>query len=309
MPHLKVVKPGLQTTIQDAGRLGYEHLGIMVGGWLDDYAGRWANRLLHNALGEAVLEMTLVGPELVAEDEGWLALTGADFGAMVAGQPWLPGSTWYVHARDRIRFGVAKNGVRGYLAGAGGILGDQVLGSCSTDLTAQFGGMHGRALQTGDVVEYGGGPGTLVSAPVNTVVVDKGLRVLPGSHRNRIPSEVWERLIHGSFRVNSRSDRVGIRLDGEKPPYTISASESISEGMAIGSIQAPPSGELLILTKSRGSIGGYPTLGHVITADWPILAQLRPRDVVTFITVDAEQAHNVLLEREKLLSLPLVAVR
>ncbi|NMP25185.1 biotin/lipoyl-binding protein [Sulfobacillus sp. DSM 109850] len=175
----------------------------------------------------------------------------------------------------------------------------------STDLVGGFGGLEGRALRPGDVVTYAGGKAEWLSAPTETLITDRQVRILPGARRDQLPAEMWMRLLSQRFQVSTRSNRVGIRLEG--PPLADASlkGDAISEGMAVGSIQAPPSGELLVLTKGRGSIGGYPTLAHVIMADWPILAQLRPGQAVSFTEVDQDQARHALLERRRAAAAPL----
>lgn len=303
---INVVRPGLLTTVQDAGRKGYEHLGVMVGGWLDDWAAAWANRLVGNPLDRALLEITLLGPALTVVEEGWAALAGADLGAVVNGEEWLPGKSRWLGAGDEIRFGGARRGARAYLAFAGELAADKVFGSQSTDLVAKFGGMAGRALKSGDRLTFSGGaPNQAWAAPVDTLLLGPIIRVLPGVRLDRFPHGALERLVSGQFRVSAHSDRVGLRLEGAPVTDAPMASASLSEGMAIGAIEVPPSGELLVLMKSRGSIGGYPTLAHVIRADWPRLAQLKPGDTVEFHLVDLDEAERAMLQEQSMLSLPL----
>ena len=303
MPRIKVLRPGLQTSVQDLGRRRYEHLGIMVSGQLDDYAAGWANRLVDNPLGSAVLEITLLGPELEALDDGWAALAGADLGATVGENPWSPGSSRYLKAGDHIRFSGIKRGARAYLALAGGIDVPAIFGSRSTDLISKFGGFEGRALKAGDVLSYSGGEAHLVAAPVETCLWREEIRILPGVHLDRFSNDTWERLQTSSFRVSQHSDRVGIRLEGDPLTEEPLRGDAISEGLAIGSIEVPPSGELLILLKSRGSIGGYPTVAHIIQADWPVLAQLKPGDGVRLRGVNFEEAREALDEQQRWLNL------
>lgn len=305
MPRLNVLKPGLLTTIQDAGRRGFEDLGVMIGGWMDDYASFWANRLLGNDADAAALEITLMGPELVADGDGWLALAGAEMMATIDGEPWPSGTSRHVQDGQRIRLGASTTGARAYLAAAGGFIGQRVFGSTSTDLVGGFGGLAGRAIRVGDVITYTGGGAEVLCAPVATWISDQTIRVLPGARRDRLPGEMWRRLLSERFRVSARSNRVGIRLEGPALVDTSPKGDAISEGMAVGAIQAPPSGELLILTKERGSIGGYPTLAHVIVADWPILAQLRPGQEVSFVDVDQDQAREALMSRRRAATVPL----
>ena len=143
MARAKVVSPGLLTSVQDLGRHGYEHLGVMVGGALDDFAAIWANRLLGNPPGAAVLEATLLGPTLEALDQGYVSLTGADLGATLDGSPWPPGSVRRLAPGSVIRFSSRRRGARAYMGFAGGIDVPSVLGSRSTDLVAGFGGLGG----------------------------------------------------------------------------------------------------------------------------------------------------------------------
>lgn len=301
MSRIRVIKAGLLTSVQDAGRWGYEHVGVMVGGWLDDFAAQWANRLVGNNKGEALLEVTILGPTLEALDSGWVALAGADLDARINGEPWEPGSSRFLQPGDRVSFGRPRYGARAYLAFAGGIEVDPVLGSRATDLVSGFGGLNGRALRPGDELTYAGAPGESLRAPIQTCLIDTVVHVVPGVDLDRFPSGTWERLIGGSFRVDHRSNRVGIRLEGATILEEPLAGDHVSQGMAIGSVEVPPSGELLILMKSRGSIGGYPTLAHVITADWPRLAQLTPGTTVRFAKISQKRALSLLRDQEDLL--------
>jgi len=308
MPRIRVVRSGFQASVQDAGRRGFEHLGIVVGGWSDDFAPRWANRLLGNAAGDAVLEFTMLGPDIEALDEGWAALAGADMGAKINDQLWPPGSTARFRTGDRVTFGYALDGIRAYLALAGGIEVPVVLGSRATDLVARFGGFHGRVLQPGDEIEFRGGVASQVQAPVDTCRRQKTIRILKGVRSDRFPRGSWDRLLRGSYRVGASSDRVGLRLEG--PAITSSAirGDYLSEGLAIGAIEVPPSGELLVLLKSRGSIGGYAAVAHVAAVDWPVLGQLTPGDFVRFDEVDPGTAEAMLREQEGLFNLEPLSV-
>ncbi len=298
MPRIKVLRPGLQTSVQDAGRRGYEHLGIMVSGQVDDYAAAWANRLLDNPQGAALLEITLLGPELEALDDGWAALAGADLSAVIGKSPWSPGCSRYLKAGDRVRFSRSKKGARAYLALAGGINVPHILGSRSTDLVSKFGGVSGRTVASGDILSYPGGARRLVFAPVETCLWSEEIRILPGVHLDRFRDSMWNRMLATSFQVSQHSDRVGIRLEGGPLTDEYLRGDAISEGLAIGSIEVPPSGELLILLKSRGSIGGYPTAAHVIQADWPVLGQLKPGNTVHFGAVSRKEARDALAEQQ-----------
>ncbi|HVA37485.1 MAG TPA: 5-oxoprolinase/urea amidolyase family protein [Candidatus Dormibacteraeota bacterium] len=304
---LRVVTPGLATTVQDRGRLGYEHLGVMVNGALDERAAAWANRLAGNDDGAAVLEMTLLGPTLKVESvaaggngraqgaSASAALAGADLSCTLNGERWPPGERREVRAGDRIACGPARRGVRAYLAIAGGIDVPEVLGSRATDVLAGIGGLNGRVLRAGDVLPVGARAGdgragryALFEAP-ETLMEREVVRVLPGHRAAGAARRGLTRLVDTWYRVDPRSDRVGLRLVGPKVPAAVRGDE-ISEGMAIGAVEITNTGEPLLLLRSRGSIGGYPTLAVVISADIPALAQRKPGDRLRFALVDESEA-------------------
>lgn len=302
MATVHVLSPGLLTSVQDEGRRATEHLGIMVGGAADDFAAAWANRLLGNRLDAAVLEVTLLGPTLEAREEGSVSLAGADLGASVDGETWPPGTVRHLHPGSIVRFSAPRFGVRAYIGFRGGLDVPQVLGSRSTDLVAGFGGLDGRPLHAGDVLAFSDGRAPSVTAPTPTCLIRHILRVLPGVRLDRFDPSVLSALVREAFTVSPLSDRVGIRLGGAKLP-TLPQGDAVSEGMAIGSVEIPPGGEPLILMKSRGTIGGYATLAHVIQADLPALAQLAPGDQVRFQLVTPQTALEALREMRRLLQL------
>lgn len=290
MARAKVVSPGLLTSVQDLGRHGYEHLGVMVGGALDDFAAIWANRLLGNPPGAALLEATLLGPTLEALDPGYVSLTGADLSATLDGTPWPPGSVRRLAQGSLIRFGGRQRGARAYIGFAGGIDVPLVLGSRSTDLVAGFGGLDGRRLRAGDVLRYADDAAEPREAPVDTCLARGVVRVLPGMRVSRFPSGTLDALVAQEYVVSAQSDRVGLRLQGVPLEGAPPRGDMISEGMAIGSLQLPPEGEPLVLLKSRGTIGGYATLAHAISADLPTLGQLAPGDRVRLELVALPEA-------------------
>jgi biotin-dependent carboxylase-like uncharacterized protein len=299
---LRLRKPGLLTTVQDLGRRGYEHWGVTVGGALDEYAARWANRLVHNAEDSALLEITILGPELEVEGDVLVGLAGADLGAEVDGRRWDPGSSAHVAGGSVIRFRGPLRGARAYLAVAGGIDVEPVLGSRSTDVEAAFGGFAGRPLKAGDRLPIGppsGGQPSVATASTLWRPAAVGIWVREG-----MPGEA---LTGRDFTVSPRSNRVGLRLEERVALATAPSGTDVSEGMAIGSIEITAGGEILVLLKARGSVGGYPVLGYVPSPYWPALAQLRPGESVRFV----EEAPEVsALIRRKLwsqLEAPLVS--
>ncbi|TAM61887.1 5-oxoprolinase/urea amidolyase family protein [bacterium] len=297
---LRVIAPGLAPTVQDRGRLGYEHLGVMINGALDTRAAAWANRIAGNSDGAAVLELTLLAPalEVVGDgDEGArpAALAGADLSCTLNGVAWSPGEQRLLRAGDRIAGAAARHGVRAYLAVSGGIDVPTVLGSRATDLLAGIGGLAGRALRAGDVLALGPPPSRPRLGeyarfdPPQTLLEREVVRVLPGHRAGGVQSAGLRRLVDTWYRVDPRSDRVGLRLRGPRVEAEVTGRE-ISEGMAIGAVEITSSGEPLLLLRGRGSIGGYPTVAVVISADLPALAQRKPGDRLRLRLVDEREA-------------------
>lgn len=308
MARFRVLAPGLLTSVQDLGRHGYEHLGVMVGGVLDDFAATWANRLVGNLASAPVLEATLLGPTLEALDDGCLSLAGADLDASVDGVPWTPGTVRQVSRGSVVRFAGTRQGARAYIAFPDGIDVPEVLGSCATDLVAGFGGLTGRPLRAGDVLRGGDRQVADVRAPVPTCLLRDAVRILPGVRLDAFPTGTLDALMAHTYTVSPHSDRVGLRLVGPAVPGAPPRGDMLSEGMVIGSVQLPPGGEPLVLLKSRGTIGGYPTLAHVITADLPSLGQLVPGDHIRFAPVTLPEALTALRELQARLAQPVVPV-
>jgi antagonist of KipI len=292
------VRGGMLTTVQDLGRPGHRAAGVRAGGAMDPFALRVANFLVGNAEAAAAFELTLIGPEIVFSADGLIAVAGAEF----AGVPsWRPLA---VRAGERIKFGAALKGCRGYLAVAGGVAVATVLGSRATDLRGGFGGFTGRALHDGDVVP---------AAPVARRVaagwrIDERIlpqysatptvRVLSGAQA----AEFADGWAGAEFKVTAQSDRMGVRLAGPELKRT-ATEELLSSAVAPGTVQVPPDGQPIVLMADAQTIGGYPQLAHVIGVDLPLVAQLRPGDTVRFQKVELNEAHQLILARERTLAL------
>lgn len=298
---LRVEAPGLLTTVQDGGRWGRQHLGVGPAGAADGLSLALANLLVGNPPGAAALESTLRGPVVVAEAALVVALGGAPFPATADGAPlprWRPVA---LRAGTRVELGETPTGLRGYLAVAGGVAVPEVMGSRSTDLRGGFGGHRGRALQAGDTLATGtppaqvgrclpgpGGPGLRVlpwrlpwTGPWPGDAGDEPFRVLPGPHWPLLPPAAQARFLEGPFRVGSRSDRMGLRLEG--PALALAQPlEPLSAGVATGTLQLPPDGGPILLLADRQTTGGYPRLGEVASLDLPRAGQLRPGQALRF---------------------------
>jgi antagonist of KipI len=264
---------------------------VPLGGAADAIAMRVANLIVGNAESAAGLEFTLVGPDLRFECDAVVALGGGEF----AGLPrWRPVR---VTAGTVLSLGHARQGCRGYLAIAGGVTVPLRLGSRSTYAPARLGGATGAALAAGDRVPILPGAATIRGAW--SLAADLGatarspceLRVIPGAHADESDTAVWRT----AWRVSSRSDRMGIRLEGQ--PVSGGRADMVSAADLPGMIQLPPDGRPIILLADAQTIGGYPVIGQVIAADLPRAAQLRPGDVVHWRQVGLAEAHAALREQ------------
>lgn len=298
--HVVIVDPGLQTTVQDTGRPGYGRLGIPPGGAADRGALQRANWLVGNDDDAAVLEIALVGPRLRfagLDGERLIAVTGAELAATLNGRR-LPLATAVAARRgDEVRFGARMWGARAYLAVRGGFDLPLVLGSRSTDLTAGFGGLDGRALRAGDHLPLGEPrqeTGT-VSLPrrsrPNGAMHLRAIRFVAGPQADRLSLPA---LCNADWRVSASSNRVGIRLDGPGLKG-VGGTDIISEGMTTGGIQITNEGRPIVMLPARATIGGYARIGTVIGADLDRLAQLAPGDAVRFREVSVAEARILTL--------------
>jgi len=284
-----VVKPGLFTTIQDLGRPGHRASGVPLSGAADVASLRVANRLVGNRDDAATLELTLLGPDLRFEEDAVIALTGAVF----PGLP--PHAAVTVRAGDTLSLGHATAGCRGYLAVAGGIDVPVVLGSRSTFGAARLGGLRGAPLAAGDALPVGGDRGVPANAglpqPAAVRSVDRvvTLRTIPGEQFESVGAALWS----ATHTTSSRSDRMGVRFDGAALGDAAAAGSLPSVAVLPGTVQLPPDGRPIVLLADAQTIGGYPVIGHVIAADLPLLAQLRPGDPVRWQPCTIDEAHRV----------------
>lgn len=321
MSGVRVLRPGLLTTVQDTGRTGHQHEGVPVGGAMDPVALRAANLVVGNPAGAAGLEVTLVGPELELEGDVVLAVAGGDLGARLDGGPIPSNRAVRARAGARLSFAGRVRGCRQYVAFAGGLDVPLVLGSRSTYLRGGFGGLDGRALKRGDVLPLGPAgalarrvaetlePGAYASwsADVDTLAGYGAaeVRALRGTHFDALSASSREGIFGSAFVIGRESDRMGYRLEG--PPLELARPlELLSEAVAFGTVQLPPAGGLIVLMADRQTTGGYPRILQVAAIDLPRLAQLAPGDPLVFTEVSLAEAQALYIARERRLSrLPL----
>jgi biotin-dependent carboxylase-like uncharacterized protein len=291
------------TTVQDLGRRGYQGLGVPVSGPMDAYSHRLANQILGNDPMAAALEITLLGPELVADGDVTCAVAGAEIEFTVDGVAAPPYKPFRVSSGSRIRCGARGKGARATLAVRGGFDLPLTLGSRATHLVSRMGPFGGRALRAGDVLPVGcqasaGSQGsTGAFTPLHLPEGGAKVRVVPAAHRERFTDEAWAVLVRTRFTVSPQSNRMGYRLDGPALAH-VGAADILSEAMPIGALQVPASGQPILLMAERQTTGGYATIANVITADLPIAGQLAPGDWIAFAPVTHAEALAALRDRE-----------
>ena len=285
---LRVLQPGILTTIQDAGRPNAVASGVPAGGVMDRFAHSAANLIVGNDRGAATLECTLTGPRLVAMEPCVIAITGGDLGPSVP--MW---TAVELAAGDEVAFAGRRSGARAYVAVGGGVIGDRWLGSMSTNLMCARGGMRGRALVAGDVISAGEWhdppvAGRTLLEQLRPDYAERSLRVIRGPHFARLTHESQEQLWTAMFSVNPSSNRMGYRLDGA----TLEApgDELLSFPVLAGVVQLPSGGQPILLMADHQTAGGYPVIATVTSASMPVAAQLAPGDELRFEETSIDRA-------------------
>ena len=305
MGQIKIISPGLMTTVQDLGRFGYQQYGVSVSGAMDYVAARLANILVKNDENEGLLEITLMGPVIEFLSDAVIAITGADMEPSINDMPVNMNRNTAVNAGDMLSFKGIKKGCRCYVAFAGGIDVPVVMGSKSTFLKAGIGGYEGRALKTGDILNIVSSDkptfNLLERKAENFYDYDSGkvkLRVVLGPQENAFTNEGIETLFSNEYSVTGNSDRMGYTLEGKAIKHREGA-DIISDGIAMGAIQVPSKGNPIIMMADRQTTGGYTKIGNVITVDLPKIAQTKPGDIITFEKASLPEAHKLYKQLEE----------
>ena len=303
---IEILKPGLATSVQDAGRPGYYHLGIPLSGALDQYAFHLANLLVGNDEDAAVLEAALLGPELAFRKPAIVAVAGGEATPKINGHPVARNAAQAVKADDVLSFDFMKLGARLYIAVAGGIDVPAVLSSRSTYGLGALGGFAGRKLAAGDVLPVGSTPkaAALGRATPEALVVtypkELELRVLPGLYFHRLTEASAASFFEDTWTVAPEADRIGYRFRKgralafreRKQPFGAGSDPSniVDAGYPYGSIQVPGGLEPIILHRDAVSGGGYAMIGTVISADMDRIAQMQPNNLARFVEVNMDGA-------------------
>lgn len=314
---IRVISPGLATTVQDLGRPGYYHLGIPLSGGMDRFALRAANMLVGNDEGAAVLEAVFMGPELEFTGDATVAVTGAELPPRVDGLAREIWTSFKMRAGQVLSFDYLKKGARAYIAVSGGIDVPVVLGSRSTYALGALGGHQGRKLEAGDTLPVGrdGSAKEGRSVPASLRRGPGGaaeLRVLPGLYWHRITDRSGGHFFDDSWKVAPEADRIGYRFKGgralefvpRKQPFGAGSDPSniVDACYPYGSIQVPGGTEPIVLHRDAVSGGGYMMVGTVVSADMDLIGQLQPHTQVRFVRVDMAAALAARRDRATMLA-------
>ncbi|WP_306569219.1 biotin-dependent carboxyltransferase family protein [Faecalispora jeddahensis] len=298
MNAVKVISPGALTTVQDAGRFGFLQSGISVSGVMDSYSHRAANLLVDNPQEEAVLEVTLMGPVLEFQCSTRIAVTGAVMQLKLNDQPVPMWQTIPVKEGDRLSFAGIQGGCRAYIAFAGGLDVPVIMGSKSTNLKAQMGGFEGRMLKRDDIVPLKAPSGEAKLWAASEEWISKfptqiTLRAVLGPQEDLFTEEGIASFLNTEYVVTPANDRMGYRLEGEEIIHKAGA-DIVSDGIVMGAVQVPSSGQPIILMADRQTTGGYTKIATVVTADLPLLAQAQAGTKIRFQQVSVEDAQQLL---------------
>ena len=296
---IKILNPGLFSTVQDLGRVGYQDQGFSTAGALDTYALRMGYTLIGNN-GPAI-EFTIVGPTIQFLTDNTFVLTGGHFEATLNNQVISSQTVIFVKKGDELKIGSIVDGARGYILFGKPLNIQKVANSYSTHTRSKIGGYKGRALKSNDVITcqqnniYAERIG--LSCPVEAIN-QQIIHIIEGPQIESFSNEAKQKLVNEAFKISEKSDRMGFRLQGEKIA-PIESADIISEPVALGSIQVPNDGNPIILLNDKQTVGGYTKIATVCAADLSLIAQKQPNETVKFEWITVEAATEKLHQKER----------
>lgn len=302
---IKVINPGIFTTVQDLGRRFFRAFGVPKAGAMDEFSSRVANMLVGNDENAPLLELTIVGGSYLFEEDTLIALTGADMSATCAGRALANWQSHFIRAGQQLDFSFATKCCRAYLAVAGGICVEKVMDSCSTHTRAKLGGFDGRALKAGDVLQVG----VTDKSKLREIPLPEDfrfslpevpvIRVLPGPQADSFTPDTFDVMQSDNYTIALDSDRMGYRLSGNILSHNSTGADIVSDALIEGAVQVPGDGQPIIMLSDCQTTGGYTKLCFVISSDLPILGQCRPGDQIRFKLISEEEALDILQEYQK----------
>ncbi|ARJ13867.1 biotin-dependent carboxyltransferase family protein [Staphylococcus lugdunensis] len=300
---IKIIQPGLFSTIQDLGRTGFQHLGISSAGAIDQYSYLIGQTLIQQD-GPAI-EFTIIGPKIEFSSENSFVLTGAIFAAKLNGTAVNQNVVVQANKGDILEIGPVQQGARGYIFFGQPLDIPIVANSYATHTRTQMGGFYGRTLKKNDSIpvvtnqSYKQQLGKTIE--FNAVPEDNIVHIIKGPQYDAFSAECHEQLTAQVYEISDSSDRMGIRLKGTPIP-PIESADIISEPVALGSIQVPNDGHPIILLHDRQTVGGYTKIASVSQADIHKLAQFKPGEEILFKWITIEQAIKNLKHFEQVFS-------
>lgn len=297
MTALAVVAAGPLSTVQDAGRVGYQRYGVSVAGAADPLLHAAANVLAGNPPDAGAVEFTLSGDTLRAEGGACRVAVAGDAPLFIDDAPVASWSSHTLAEGQTLRVGALRSGMRGYLAAAGGFALEPMLGSVSTHVRNHLGGLDGGRLKPGDRLPLAGGGGgggggaepEMILDPAELPLRGEVLRVVLGPQEDHFTADGIATFLSGRYTLSHEADRMGCRLQG--PAIAHARGFNItSDGIPLGAVQVPGTGQPIVMLADRQTTGGYPKIACVIAADTAALAQKRPGEAVRFQAVSQAEA-------------------
>ncbi len=300
---LKIIKPGIFTTLQSVGLPGHRAIGIGPGGAMDPVAVRLVNALIGNADTAVALEMHYPAPELRFDYDTVFALGGADLNAELNGNPVGNWRRYKAAAGSTLVFRERTKGQKTYLAVPDGFRRDSRPGEPAERIT------EAARLEIAGSVRPGPSSRSRISRSLVPVYSRfPTVRVLEGPEFGRLTQESKSELFSGQFSVSNESDRMGYRLSGARLEVT-DATEMLSTAVCFGTIQLLPDGDLIALMADHQTTGGYPRIAQVVSVDLPLLGQLGPQNKVAFHPIGLGEAEALAIRFERDLAVLRAAVR
>ena len=297
--YFEILRPGVNTTIQDTGRNHLYHIGIAISGAIDQRNYKLSNALVGNKLDEAVIEFAYQGP-LLKLNNGKInfAITGNVFFKIIRKSSKIEDGECYknyiLEDKDQIDIISTKNSAYGYLSVKDGFKLKKIWNSYSTNTKANIGSNNGKKYSLEDQIYIkNSNIEKIISKKINyTNSTDNIIRIIKGTNFDYFSKKAKEKFLNEKFLVSNLADRMGIRLKGPKLE-NIKNTNIKSEGLVRGVIQVPADGNPIIMLSDHGTVGGYPKIGVVIAADLDLVGQLTPGTKINFKEVSLEEAQNI----------------
>lgn len=306
MGKIKIISPGFLTTVQDKGRYGYQQFGVPVSGVMDEFSYRIGNILVGNNESEAVLEVTMLGPQIEFKSTEIISVTGGNLSPKINNKEVSMWRSIKVNKGDILSFGGIKSGCRSYIAFSGGIEVPIIMGSKSTYIKGKIGGYDGRNLKAGDLLNIGQSENIFIERIIPDKYIpiynnELNVRVVLGPQKEYFTDKGIETFLSNQYTVTNECDRMGFRLHGVEIEH-VNGADIISDGISFGAIQIPGHGKPIIMMADRQTTGGYTKIGNVISVDIHKIAQAKPGDKIKFEEISVEEAQDILKKQEEKIS-------